>query len=160
MIATSPRIRDKLVAAWRDDESRRRLRERGTEMVKKIEAGTSLADVAAENGLTVATSEAFTRTEVKAPLTANATEVAFSGPKGLAAATTGENGIDEIVMVVSSASIPAFFKESEENSTIGKQLDRLFADGLVEQYVTGLQARYGIRINERLIGQIIGLPQS
>ncbi len=149
-------VRDKIAAAWRDDEVRRRLREKGTDWVKKIEAGTTLADLAAEAGLTVAVSEPFTRLETKAPLTANAADAAFGGPKGLAATTTGENGVDEIVMVVASAGLQAFFKESAVNKRVGEQLDRLFADGLLEQYVGGLQTRYGVHLNERLLTQIVG----
>ena len=46
-------VKDQVVARWRDDEMAKRLKTKATEMLDKIKAGTSFADVAAADRLKV-----------------------------------------------------------------------------------------------------------
>ena len=46
-------VKDQVVARWRDDEIATRLKAKATEMLDKIKAGTSFADVAAADKLKV-----------------------------------------------------------------------------------------------------------
>ena len=153
---TLDEVRDEVVKQWLDDRARGLIAEKATEMVAKVNGGATFADVAAEAGLTVASSEAFTRLEPKPPLTAEAIENAFAGGSGHAGSAHGENGIDRIVFVVTKVNVPVFFPEAADVARAKEQLDRFFGDALVEQYVSGLQQRLGVRINQNLIAQIAG----
>ncbi len=73
-------------------QGRRTPRRPANDLLAKVKAGTPIADVAREAGLTVATTEAFARSAEKPELGATGVEAAFGGPKDHAAAVEGPDG--------------------------------------------------------------------
>src|SRR5690606_37642089 len=94
-------VRDKVVAAWKEDEVASRITAKAEEIKGRIEAGETLAAVASELSLEVGTASKLTRmTAPPSGLSRDALNVAFGGPKGHVGVAAGDPAPNRIVLVV------------------------------------------------------------
>ncbi|MEO1104475.1 MAG: peptidylprolyl isomerase, partial [Pseudomonadota bacterium] len=145
-----------VVLAWTEAQKASQLSDLAQEVLKAIEDGTAIDDVAQQHGVTVATTEPFSQSEPAPELAQPATVAAFGGPVGHAATVPAENG-DQIVLKVTEVSEPAFFEQDADLQQSRRLLDQGMAEALIFEFVNDRQAKVGATINEPLVSQLIGL---
>ena len=82
-------VKDQVMARWRDDQIAARLKTKATEMLDKIKAGTSFADVAAADNLKVEWRPGIKRGSPPPGIPAAAIAEIFSTPKDAAGSVDG-----------------------------------------------------------------------
>jgi peptidyl-prolyl cis-trans isomerase D len=147
-------VKDRLAARWREDEVAARLKAKAAEMVGKINAGTSLADVAAAANLKVEQAKDLKRSGTDV-LSQPAVAATFKAAKGAAASAEGKQPSEEVVLVVTDIATPAFKADSPESKRLSDQMRTLLADELLTQYVTRLEADLGTTINRAALNQAV-----
>src|SRR4029077_573923 len=70
-------VRERVEARWREDEIATRLRAKAVELLDKLKTGSTLADLATAEGLTVETKAEIKRSSAGAPLSPRAIEAIF-----------------------------------------------------------------------------------
>jgi peptidyl-prolyl cis-trans isomerase D len=141
-------VRDQVADAWRRDEAARLTQERANELLKKVEGGAKLEDVAAEAGVTVETLEGVTRSGREA-ISASAAAIAFTLDEGALAVAPAAQGRDRLLMRMTARSVPVFDPAAADIASLRRNLDSALANELVDRYVARLQTEIGATINER-----------
>jgi peptidyl-prolyl cis-trans isomerase D len=123
-------------------------------MLDKLKAGTSLADLAAADGLKVETVSGLKRAASSPPLSAAAIDKLFVTPKDAAASAEGEQLGDQIVFRVTDIVVPKTDMSSAEAKTIAQNLNRSLAEDIFTQYITKVQSEIGVTINRNAVSQV------
>ena len=149
-------VKDQVEARWRDDQISSRLRDKATEMVKKLDQGGKLADEASQAGLSVETASGFKRNASQPSLPAGLVAAAFRTAKDAAGQTPDTAAHGWIVFRVTDITVPAVDFASEEMKRLKDTVDRTQVDELLAQYVTRLESQIGTSINETAFAQATG----
>ncbi len=157
---TLDEARTEVVAAWRADELTRRLDEMASELLAKLDMGTSLGSLAEEVGLEIRNAQDLLRNAPSGDFGAEAMSEVFSGPVGTNAVTASADGTGRLVFTVSQASVPDFNAASPEANALNEQLSRQMRDSLVGQFITDQENKAGVEINQAGVAQVIGLTQN
>jgi peptidyl-prolyl cis-trans isomerase D len=157
---TFDEVKTLVSAQWRQDEVASRLQARAREITDRIGKGETLDAVAATLALSVETSPPLTRASSLPEFPANVLTVAFgTAVNGASSADLGsERG--RMVFQVQSATVSPFLRTTQEAENVGQQLGIAIGDDLLSQYVTTLQNRLGVRINQTTLRNAIGGGQS
>jgi peptidyl-prolyl cis-trans isomerase D len=141
-------VRDDVLAAWREHERLRLAEEKANAIADRINAGTALATIAAEEGLTVATSLPMTRTQgdSAANLPSSLTSGLFSVTPGSAIAGPVMNGFVVAVLKEIVAANPAV--DAELVAALRDQMQSGAAGDIVTSMAEALRARYPVEIDE------------
>ena len=143
-------------AQWRQDEVASRLQARAREITDRIGKGETLDAVAATLALSVETSPPLTRASSLPEFPANVLTVAFgTAVNGASSADLG-SARGRMVFQVQSATVSPFLRTTQEAENVGQQLGIAIGDDLLSQYVTALQNRLGVRINQTTLRNAIG----
>ncbi len=157
---TFDEVKALVTAQWRQDEVASRLQARAREITDRIRKGETLDAVAATLALTVETSPPLTRASSLPEFPANVLTVAFgTAVNGASSADMGsERG--RMVFQVQSATVSPFLRTTQEAENVGQQLGIAIGDDLLSQYVTALQNRLGVRINQTTLRNATGGGES
>jgi peptidyl-prolyl cis-trans isomerase D len=147
-------------AQWRQDEVASRLQARAREITDRIGKGETLDAVAATLALSVETSPPLTRASSLPEFPANVLTVAFgTAVNGASSADLG-SARGRMVFQVQSATVSPFLRTTQEAENVGQQLGIAIGDDLLSQYVTALQNRLGVRINQTTLRNATGGGES
>jgi peptidyl-prolyl cis-trans isomerase D len=149
-------VKDQVEARWRADQISTRLRDKATEMVKKLDEGGKLADEAAQAGLSVETAKGFRRDAALPGLNAGVVAAAFRTAKDAAGQTPDAAANGWIVFRVTDVTAPAVDLASDEMKRLKENLQRAEVDELLAQYITRLESQIGTSINEAAFAQATG----
>ncbi|MCQ8782587.1 peptidyl-prolyl cis-trans isomerase [Mangrovibrevibacter kandeliae] len=149
---TLDEVHDKVVADWKAGETARLLDERANGYKTRIEAGESLEAIAAEAGVAKATATAVTRQSGIQELGQSAVAAAFAGPQGLVATAPASDAANRLVLKVAEVAPPAD-PLSNVSQAQADQLSELMANDVADSYVTLLQSRYPVRVNQNAMEQ-------
>lgn len=152
-------VKDEVVARWRNDEIAARLKTKATEMLDKIKAGTSFADVMAAEKLKVEWKPGIKRSSTQAGLSAGAVAEIFRTPQDGANIAEGASPTERMVFRVTEIKVPPLDPEAAEAKRIDEALRNRAADDLNTQYVARLQNEIGVTINESALSQVSGGSQ-
>ena len=148
-------VKDEVAKAWRDDETRRLLAAKSTEIVKAIDGGQSIEDAAKANGgLEVKTSSSVKRGGAEG-LSPGLVAQVFNTQVGKAGSASGD-GLSRIVFKVNDSVTPPFEPDSEEAKSIEKQLGTSYSDDILSQYLAKVQSDLGVKINAGALNLAIG----
>ena len=150
-------VRDRVVAAWKEDETAKRLEALSADLLEKLKTGTDLATIAEEQGATVQTVAAVSRNDAPAGLGREAVAAAFSGPEGSTAQVGAAQAPSRIVLKVDAVNTPAFFSEAQDVVDLRQQLSQQLQDSLLNQYVSDIEETAGVTINQAGVAQVIGI---
>ena len=148
-------VRDRVEKLWREQEVATRLGDRAADLAERGNTGTPLAALAEEVGVTVQTSEPFTRRAPTTPFAPSLVEAVFSVPTGEFLRGSGREDGQQVVVVVREA-LPADELAAREADALVKDAAFAIRNDLYEQYVTGLQAREGVTVNEPALNALFG----
>lgn len=144
-------VKPKVEALWRDDEIARRLAAKGDALVKAIDGGKSLAQVAADNGnLQVVKAQNIARTGTPVlpqPIIA----AIFSVAVGKAGAAADPNH-GRMLFKVEAARVPPLPATNPDVA----QLKIGFVDDTIAQYLAKLQGEIGVTLNQQALSNALG----
>jgi peptidyl-prolyl cis-trans isomerase D len=149
-------IRAQVEAKWREDQISNRLRTKATEMVQKVEQGSSLATEAAAVGAKVETATNFRRDASLSGVPSAAVTAAFRTPKDGVGQTPGAGGSEWIVFRVTDVTVPPVDTASEEFKRLKDTLQRGLSDEQLAQYVAKIESEIGTSINQAAFAQVTG----
>jgi peptidyl-prolyl cis-trans isomerase D len=148
-------VKEQVATRWREQEIAARLKAKAAELVDKLKAGTSLADVAAAAGLKVTSAAGLKRSDAPAPLSAAAVDAAFRAPKdGVGSADAAQAG-EQIVFRVTDIIVPTLDLASAEAKQALETLNRTLSENVFAEYVTYLEGEIGVTINQTALNQVI-----
>ncbi len=149
-------VRNTVIVQWRQEEVTTRLQARAREMADRIAKGEAFEAVAASAQSEVKTSPALTRASSLPEFPANVLTVAFGAPLNVAQSADLGPERGRMVFRVLSASTPPFLRSTQEAENVSQQLGLALGDDLLAQYVSALQARLGVRINQQSLRNATG----
>jgi peptidyl-prolyl cis-trans isomerase D len=152
---TFDEVKDKVEARWRQGEIESKLRAKADEMVKQINGGTKLADLAPTDKLQVQWANNLKR-QGNPTLPAQAVAAVFETPQGSAGTAEGRDPSERIVFQVTNISVPPFDPNTPEAKKIEDTLKRMLGDETLNEYLTKTAADMGISVNQDVINQALG----
>ncbi|WP_417668668.1 SurA N-terminal domain-containing protein [Roseibium sp.] len=150
-------VRDRVAAAWREAEVAKRLETLAADSLAKLNAGTDINALAEELGTAVKTATDVSRTGDNGDLGRDALSAAFAGPVGTTAEVPATNAPARLVLKVDAVNSAAFFAEAQDVLQLRQQLSRQLQDSLLNQYVSDIEQKAGVEVNQAAIAQVIGL---
>ncbi len=150
---TLDEVKDKVVAAWRDDEIARRLSDKAQDLVKKVDGGESIDDVGKELSLAVKQVSDVRRlgtTSVPQSVVLAVFNRA-SGKAGSAAVGDGRT-----VFKVLDSVTPPLDAESDVMKAVRDQLKQSYAEDLLGEYLVKAQDDAGVTVNDAAFRAAIG----
>jgi peptidyl-prolyl cis-trans isomerase D len=152
---TFDEVKDKVEARWRQGEVESKLRAKADEMVKQINGGTKLADLAATDKLQVQWANNLKR-QGSPTLPAQAVAAVFETPQGSAGTAEGRDASERIVFQVTNINVPPFDPNAPEAKKIEDTLKRMLGDETLMQYLQKTAADMGTTVNQDVINQALG----
>jgi peptidyl-prolyl cis-trans isomerase D len=149
-------VKDQVVARWRDDQITQRLRTKATEMLDKIKAGTSFADVVTAEKLKTEWRPGIKRGNPPAGLTAAAVAEVFRTAKDAVGTVEGDKPTERLLFRVTDIKIPPLDPQSADAKRIDDALRSRNAEDLVAEYVARLQTDAGVTVNQNALNQAVG----
>lgn len=146
-------VRDQVLAAWQADERLRLAQEKANEVIAAVNAGQSLADIAAAEGLTVSTSKPVVRSEGDsvAHLPAALTGALFGVEPGFATSGVVSNGFVVAVLKEIQPADPATADDAIEQLRLRTETD--IATDLLNSMAAALRQRYPVEIDRAVLEQ-------
>lgn len=157
---TIDEVRDTIVTAWQTAETQKRVSELADSLLKRLQAGTTLASIAAEIGRNVQTIEGVKRTETPAGLSANAAAQSFAGPEGHVANAEGDAPPARVLLHVDKVTAPAFFAEAADAQAAKEQLSETLGNDIRRAYYADLLGVRSVDVNQTIFGQLAGTAQT
>jgi len=153
---TLEEVKDKVAAAWRDDEIAKRLAAKATDMLIKLKSGSTLEQVAAEAGLSVQKGVDLQRGKPGGFVPAKVVQAAFSAPKDVPGAVDGDKPSERYIYKVTAVEDPKPDPNSDAAKAIATSLETAYADDVIGEYIAKLEADYGVTINQATVNQVVG----
>ncbi|GAB5377530.1 MAG: peptidylprolyl isomerase [Acuticoccus sp.] len=151
-------VAGEVLIEWTSSEKAARIERRAEEARKAIAEGKPLADVAAELGVDVATTEPFSQSSPAQGVPTAAMQAAFEGPLDHTAAVADGTG-NYVVLKVAEVSEPAFFEEDSDLQGGRSVLSEGMVDTMLSEFVSARQSAVGATVNQPVLNEIIGLGQ-
>ncbi len=149
-------VKEQVEARWREQEIATRLKTKAAEILDKLKAGSSLADVAAAGGLKVATLTGIKRGEPPAPLSAATVDVIFRTAKGAFASAEAAQPAEQVVFRVTDIVVPHLDAASEDAKQAQDTLNRSLSQDVLSEYLSRLETETGVTINQSALNQVVG----
>ena len=148
--------KDRVETRWRDDEITKRLDAKTAEIVDKLKAGMSLADVAAAaDGLMVDTKWGLKR-QGTAILPAAVVAQVFRTSKDGIGTADGKTRAERIIFKVTDIKEPSYEAGGAAAKPLQDQLRTSYGDELLSQYVVRLESDLDTNINQQALNQAVG----
>ena len=148
--------RERVAADWVEDQRDQALRALSSGLVEEMERGRTLQTLAIAQDFPLQRTAQFTRGEAPDELGGPATVAAFEGAEGHFGDVGGPDGTTRLVFLVEDVTRPAFMEGASDVQQLAAQLAPALEDAILSQYVAGLQAQLGVRVNQELLGQLLG----
>ncbi len=148
-------VKQDVVKQVKDEERRREITQLASKLVERLNAGEAIETLAKETFAKVEKSNPFTRNTSPQGLPAAAVQQAFATPKGRATSALTNDRATRVVLKVADV-IAAPPVTPEQADRLKAELQREMQSDALAQYVTSLQARYGLKINEAALRQALG----
>jgi len=140
---------------WREDKLAAEMRDKAQSLVDSGREGVSIAGLASQANAELQTSEPFNRSSASAPFANGLVQAVFATPEGGFVRGHGRKGDTFIVARVKQivAPEPATGEDAER---LDATLETALEADLFEQYVGGLQGRFGVSVNANVLAALTG----
>jgi peptidyl-prolyl cis-trans isomerase D len=145
-----------LLARYLADQKSKAMGEFATTLMKRIEAGETLAAIAAELGAPIQAFGAIRRTTNDPVLGRNGVERAFAVEIGKSVSAITPDGVGRMIILPKASTLLPYDPAADANAAFTKQLAQGMADDLFRQYVAALRKEAGVSVNEALLAQTLG----
>lgn len=144
-----------VAALWREQETRRQLSDLASKLTERAGRGESMDALAQEVGGKLETARNVKRIGGAPGLPDSAVGQAFITPQGGAGSAETRDGKSRVVFKVTEV-IPAPPATPEELSQLRTELNRQIESDVLTGYLTALQNRIGVSINEAAYRRVVG----
>ncbi len=148
-------VKAEVKSAFLDSERRRLVKEFADKLIERLKSGEDFAKVAADAGGTPDKVETVKRNLVPPGLTEEAIDVAFSLPLGGAGSALTVDRGTRVVMKITKITPAGELPPSDKDKLVG-DLRRGLQNDLLIAYVTNLQERLGVSINDKEVARVTG----
>ncbi len=152
---TLDEVKDQVETRWREQEIATRLDAKATEILDKLKAGATLAEVAAANHLKVETLTGLKRGEAAAPLSAAGVDAVFRTAKDAAGKAEAAQPAEQVVFRVTDIVVPALDMASDEAKRTLETLNRGLSEDILAEYIARLESEIGVTINQSALNQVV-----
>jgi len=142
--------------AWRDDQAGKLLLAKTAELTKKLDAGESLAAIAAAEGKLEVKHASDVRRSGSSSLALNVATQIFNVPLHRAGSVESEDGGRILFQVVDSA-VPAFDPKAPELTNIMGDVKAGFDEDILAQYLVKLESDIGVKLNAKAFAAATGV---
>ena len=142
--------------AWRDDQAGKLLLAKTAELTKKLDAGESLAAIAAAEGKLEVKHASDVRRSGSSSLALNVATQIFNVPLHRAGSVESEDGGRILFQVVDSA-VPAFDPKAPELTNIMGDVKAGFDEDILAQYLVKLESDIGVKLNAKAFAAATGI---
>ncbi len=142
--------------AWRDDQAGKLLLAKTAELTKKLDAGKSLAAIAAAEGKLEVKHASDVRRSGSSSLALNVATQIFNVPLHRAGSVESEDGGRILFQVVDSA-VPAFDPKAPELTNIMGDVKAGFDEDILAQYLVKLESDIGVKLNAKAFAAATGV---
>jgi peptidyl-prolyl cis-trans isomerase D len=148
-------VKDDVKKDWSLDEQRTRLAKFTDELVKQLNSGKTLDDLAKEQNTQVVATEPLKRNGLTVNVLPVAVKQAFALPQG--GSGSAPSGVEEgrIVFQVDKVEAPAPL-EGPALDALRRQLRIFVGEDIIGEYFSALEARYGVTINRQALTKLAG----
>lgn len=146
-------VRDQVTTRWLDEQRRAVLGTKATELVERLRGDVALDAVAAEIGVELQQTAAFTRRDSPTGFSRTAIDEVFRVAEGRPGSATAENSVDRIVFVVTATEVPRFDPETDQS--VGEELAPAIQNDVLAQYVRRLEHDLGATVNRAVMNRIL-----
>jgi peptidyl-prolyl cis-trans isomerase D len=151
-------VQAEVKAQWLEAEQKQALLTSAQAIVDKVNGGATLESVAAELGLKVETSKPFKRLGETPVLTQSGVRQVFALAKGKAASVEAPGAKSRSIVVVTDIT-PAEPPTEAQIEQLSAELNRQYQGDALAEYVSALQARYGVSVNQTVLKRTLGIEQ-
>ena len=148
-------VKDLVETRWREQEIATRLDAKATEMLDKLKAGATSAEVAAANHLKVETLTGLKRGEAAGPLSAAGVDAVFRTAKDAVGKTEAAQPAEQVVFRVTDIVVPALDMASDEAKRTLETLNRSLSEDILAEYIARLESEIGVTINQNALNQVV-----
>jgi len=142
--------------AWRDDQAGKLLLAKTAELTKKLDAGESLAAIAAAEGKLEVKHASDVRRSGSSSLALNVATQIFNVPLHRAGSVESEDGGRILFQIVDSA-VPAFDPKAPELTNIMGDVKAGFDEDILAQYLVKLESDIGVKLNAKAFAAATGV---
>jgi peptidyl-prolyl cis-trans isomerase D len=139
-------VKEDVVKAWTDDQRSLAVAKKASELVKSLEGGTPIADIASANKLEVVSVDAVTRASNPPGLSPASVNAIFAVKADGAGYALGGDGLSRIVFKVKSATLPPAGPAEAEG--LAPRLKIAIEDDIMQAYVRKLEQELGLTVDE------------
>lgn len=152
---TFAEAKDAIEKAWREAEAGKRQSAKAAELVKRLDAGESMAAIAAAEGtLAVKHADDVKRIGSKSFSQNTVAEIFKTGVHRAGSAPSEDGG--RIVFEITGSHVPPFDPNAAELLTIKEQTKSNITEDLVAQYLDKLERDTGVKINAKAFAAATG----
>lgn len=137
-------VRAKVTDAWKTQQRREIAKKRADALVEKLKAGGDLAKLAADNGLSVTTTEPISRSGAQGLPSALVAEL-FTAQPGKTVSAAGSDGY--VVARLKETHRPDPIGDAQKVKTLSGELNNSIRGDLMRQLANGLRRRFPVSIN-------------
>ena len=151
------KVRADVLARWTKDQQLKSLSDKAAKLMERLKLGESFDKIAAEFQQNVNTTDLVQRgtPALKAKLEDNMLSALFSlDSVGQATTVTGDNAITVIRLAERKVQQPEAKAAKDAAEEISAILNRSLKQDLLAQYRLNLMAKYDVRINDKLMGEM------
>ncbi len=149
-------VRDEILRSWTIEKRSKKLLARAQALIKRLEDGESLADVAKSENLKVVKTPPLKRSSNNKVFSTALIRALFSKPEGAYFDGRPVSGEDRIIARVASVTLPDMTKSAKTVEGIRKATEQALRNDLLSEYVGALRERYGVKINNRTFQALTG----
>ena len=142
--------------AWREDKAEKLLSAKTAELVKKLDAGESMAAIGVAEGNLAVKHASDVRRGGSSGVALNVVTQIFNVGVHRAGSVASEDGGRILFQVVSSTT-PAFDPEAAELTNIIGDVKRGFDEDVTAQYLAKLESDIGVKLNTKVLSEATGV---
>ena len=151
---TLEEVRPLVAQAWRDDEIARRLSAKASDLAKRLDAGTPMAEIAKSEGDLDVKHVGDAQRKGQADLPQGVVASVFN--VGIGGAGSGAAPGGRLVFKVLDSVVPPLDMDATETKTMDQQLRSALGNDIFSQYAAQLQSEAGVQINAAILRQVTG----
>jgi peptidyl-prolyl cis-trans isomerase D len=148
-------VKEQVETRWRDQEIATRLNTKATEIVDKLKAGGTLADIATAHHLKLETLTGLKRGDASGALSAAAVDAVFRTAKDAVGMAEAREPGEQVVFRVTDIVVPPLDMASEEVKRTVDTLNRGLSEDLLSEYIARLESEVGVTINQSALNQVV-----
>jgi len=148
-------VKEQVETRWRDQEIATRLNARATEIVDKLKAGGTLANVATADHLKLEALSGLKRGDASGALSTAAVDAVFRTAKDAVGTAEAREPGEQVVFRVTEIVVPPLDMASEEVKCTVDALNRGLSEDLLSEYIARLESEVGVTINQSALNQVV-----